>query len=166
MKIHDDHMYHGAALIQIAEHPEFTAINSLKVKAEVLHNSYKINDGIGIHLKYASRPVNAFHEYLFTFHQDELKELSDIDKVVDKLFVGLVCVKNREICCLSYVQLNKLIDARKAANGATEPQYVILVTATKNKSLRAYINAPGVKKKIQGSALVIPRNSFPHVLFG
>ncbi len=31
MTIHDDHMYHGAALIQIAEHPQFTAINSLKL---------------------------------------------------------------------------------------------------------------------------------------
>jgi len=31
MNIDDNHMYHGAALIQIAEHPQFTAINSLKV---------------------------------------------------------------------------------------------------------------------------------------
>ena len=31
MKIRDDHMFHGAALIQIAEHPRFTAINSLVV---------------------------------------------------------------------------------------------------------------------------------------
>lgn len=31
MKIHDDHLYHGAALTQIAEHPLFIAINALKV---------------------------------------------------------------------------------------------------------------------------------------
>lgn len=166
MKIHDDHMYHGAALIQIAEHPAFTAVNSLKVRGQVLRNSYKINDDIGVHLKYASRPWNAFREYPFTFDQDELKELSDTDKVVDKLFVGLVCVKDREICCLSRSQLTGLIDARKAAKGTTEPQYVILVTAAKNKSLRAYINAPGVKRRIQGSALIIARSSFPDILFG
>lgn len=165
MKIHDDHMYHGSALIQIAEHPEFTAINSLKVKGEVPHNSYKINDAIGIHLKYASTPTNAFREYPFTFRQDELDELSEIYEVVDKLFLGFVCVKDREICCLSYSQLKNLIDARKVKKGASENQYVILVTAPKNQSLRAYINAPGVKKKILGSSLIINRNSFPNVLF-
>jgi len=29
MKIADDHLYHGAALLQIAEHAQFTAINRL-----------------------------------------------------------------------------------------------------------------------------------------
>jgi len=28
--IDDDHMFHGAALTQIAEHPAFTAINSFE----------------------------------------------------------------------------------------------------------------------------------------
>ena len=28
MKIDDDHLYHGSALLQITEHPTFTAINS------------------------------------------------------------------------------------------------------------------------------------------
>lgn len=31
MKIHDDHLYHGAALTQIAEDDQFTAINALKL---------------------------------------------------------------------------------------------------------------------------------------
>lgn len=30
MKMNNDHMYHGAALTQIAEHPEFTAIKTIK----------------------------------------------------------------------------------------------------------------------------------------
>jgi len=166
MKIHDDHMYHGSALIQIAEHPEFTAINSLKIKGNVVHNSYKINDAIGVHLKYASTPTKAFKEYVFTFPQDELDELSQIAEVCEKLFLGLVCVKDREICCLSYFQLNGLIDARRSAKGGSETQYVVLVTALKSKSLRAYVNAPGVKKKIVGSALIVSRSSFPGGLFG
>ena len=91
IKIHDDHMYHGAALIQIAEHPEFTAINSLKVKGKVLHNSYRVNDEIGVHFKYASTPTKAFKEYTFTFPQDELDELSQIREVVDNSFLDL-CV--------------------------------------------------------------------------
>ena len=77
-----------------------------------------------------------------------------------------MCVKDREICCLSYDQLKSLVDRRKAAKGASENQYVILVTAQKNKSLRAYVNAPGVKKTSLGSSLIIGRNSFPDLLFG
>ena len=165
MQIHDDHMYHGAALIQIAEHPEFTAINSLKIKGDVLHNSYRINDTIGVHFKYASTTTKAFKEYPFTFPQDELDELAQIHGVVDKLFVVLVCVKDRQICCLSYDELTILIDRRKSAKGAGENQYVILVTAEKGKSLRAYINAPGVKKTTQGKMLIINRNAFPDLLF-
>ena len=44
MHIDDDHLYHGSALIQIAEHPHFTAINSLKVKGKLVRAAYKIND--------------------------------------------------------------------------------------------------------------------------
>lgn len=45
--------------------------------------------------------TKAFNEYPFTFPQEELDELSQIHGVVDKLFLGLVCVKARQICCLS-----------------------------------------------------------------
>ena len=31
MKINDDHMFHGAALTQIAEHHQFTAINGIRI---------------------------------------------------------------------------------------------------------------------------------------
>ena len=56
MKIADDHMYHGAALLQIAEHPRFTAINSIEVSDQKSRSAYRINDNIGIFLKYASKP--------------------------------------------------------------------------------------------------------------
>ena len=51
MRIHDDHMYHGAALIQVAEHKSFTAINALKTSSGLHRNAYKINDEIGLYLK-------------------------------------------------------------------------------------------------------------------
>jgi hypothetical protein len=70
MKIRDDHMYHGAALIQIAEHPQFTAINSMKVKAVKYENAYKINDDISVYLKYSTKPNKAFREYVFNFHKE------------------------------------------------------------------------------------------------
>lgn len=119
MKIRDDHLYHGSALFQIAEHPEFTAINSLKIKGPVLQNSFRINDSIGVHFKYARVVTEAWQEYQFNFPKDELDELSKIRGAVDALLLGLVCVKDREICCLTYEQLRGLVDARKAAKGAT-----------------------------------------------
>jgi hypothetical protein len=49
MKIDDDHMYHGAALIQIAEHPQFTAINSFEGKLAHYENTYRINGDVAVY---------------------------------------------------------------------------------------------------------------------
>ena len=166
MKVHDDHLYHGASLIQIAEHSQFTAINSLKIKNKTLRTAYKVNNDIGVYLKYAQNPINRFKEYPFKFQAEHLKEFSDIAGVIDRLFLALVCVKAREICCLSYSELVAIIERRKKAKGDDEDQYTILVTIPQRKSMRAYINAPGVKKTMLGSPLIVPRNSFPERLFG
>src|SRR6266446_1345266 len=74
MTIDDDHMYHGAGLIQIAEHPQFTAINSLKHDGAVVANAFKVNDEIAIYLKYATKPTKAFKEYQFTFTNNHLAQ--------------------------------------------------------------------------------------------
>ena len=78
MKIHDDHMYHGAALIQIAEHPQFTAINSLRIRGNTVGNSYQINNDIAVSVKYAHAPVGGFKEYVFNFTEANLAELASI----------------------------------------------------------------------------------------
>lgn len=165
MQIHDDHMYHGAALIQVAEHPQFTAINALKHNGAVVPVAYKINDEIALYLKYASKPTPAYNEYTFTFHAEHLEELRQIRAANGKTFVALVCIKDREICCLSYDDLEALVNSRKAEKGVDEDQYVILVTAPKRKELRVYINAPGKKKTILGKELKVPRKDFPNVMF-
>jgi len=166
MRIHDDHLYHGAALIQIAEHQQFTAINALKLKNKILRTAYKVNDDIGVYLKYTRRPTKTFREYRFTFNNDHLKELSDISDVINSLFLALVCVKAREVCCLSYRKFTALIKRRKRAKKADEDQYTLLVTIPQGKSIRVYVNAPGEKKTILGKQLIVPRNSFPMKLFG
>jgi len=165
MKIHDDHMFHGAALIQIAEHPQFTAINSLKINGTNYSNTYRVNDDISVYLKYGSNPNKSFREYQFTFSQAHLAELGAITKANQKTFLALVCVKGREICCLSYQQLLSLVDQRKKAAGKQESQYVVLVTIPKNSSMHVYINAPGQKKTKLGKDIVVSRNAFPRVLF-
>jgi hypothetical protein len=166
MKIHDDHMYHGAALIQVAEHKRFTAINSLRTGTRLHRNAYKINDEIGLFLKYASKKTKAHNEYIFTFTTEHLKDLERIHKANPDTFISMVCVGEREICCLSYDELSELIGRRKAKKGHKEDQYTILVTVPKGKSMRACINAPGVKNTILGKPMIIKRNYFPGKIFG
>ncbi|MFT4275919.1 MAG: hypothetical protein QM576_06130 [Rhodopseudomonas sp.] len=164
MKIRDDHFNHGAALIQIAEHPQFTAINSLRIKSSKYDNAYKVNDDLSIYLKYCSRPNNR-GEYQFTFHKDQLSDLDKISKANNELFLILVCVEGKEICCLPLEKLHELIERRKASNGKAEDQYVVLLTIPPGGSLHVYINEPGTKGKKLGKDVVIPRNAFPNALF-
>src|ERR1700730_9717000 len=131
MKIDDDHLYHGAALIQIAEHPQFTAINSFKGKLASYENAYRVNNDIAVYLKYASKPNKAHREYVFNFNKSNRDELDAISKAVPKTFLALVCVDAREVCCLPYRQLLLLIQRRLKAAGHAENQYTLLVTAHK-----------------------------------
>lgn len=165
MKIDDDHLYHGAALNQIAEDPHFTAINVLTAGGTRLGNAYRINDDIGVHLKYASNPVGAAREYKFTFTADHLDELDKIRAYVSKTFAALVCVNDRHVCCLSIEQLDELIQRRRKSVGGEEDQYVVLVNLPEGKSFRAYVSVPGHRGQMLGRPLIIARNCFPGILF-
>ncbi len=164
MTIDDDHMYHGSALIQIAEHAAFTAINSLRTSAGLLRNSYRINQDIGLYIKYASKPTKPFREYPFTFTQVHLEELEAISSVSLRVFIALVCVKDRQICCLKYQQVLDLVGARRRSKGEDENQYAIMATLPKNKAFRVYANAAGARKKSVGQ-IIVARNRFPDELF-
>ena len=166
MKIHDDHLYHGSALIQIAEHPSFTAINSLKIGSKIVRVAYRINDDIAVYLKYASKPTGRFKEYIFTFTQDHRAELSEIAEATAKLFVALVCVKDREICVVPYSELKSLFEKREINHGGPEDALTVLVTAPAGKSLRLYMNASGKKKTMLTKEMVISRSAFPGEVFG
>jgi len=165
MNIKDDHLYHGAALIQIAEHPQFTAINSIKTVNAVSRSAYRINDDIAVYLKYASTEPNASGEFVFTFTTEHLNELQALAQGAQKLFIALVVVKGREICVLSYAELQALIGYRTTSKGAPESSYSILLTLKKGSAFRAYVNAAGTKGKFAGKQLIIPRNKFPGYLF-
>ena len=165
MKINDDHMYHGAALTQIAEHPQFTAINAYKVGNDVSRSAFRINDDIGVYLKYAGKAKAPYNEYVFTFNTEQLGELASIAATVSHVYVALVCVGGRHICCLPQPDLNALIQKRRNAKGEEEDQYIILVTLPEGKAFRVYVNAPGKRKKLLGKQLLIPRNDFPNKIF-
>lgn len=164
MKIHDDHLYHGSALTQIAEHHQFTAINAFRDGKKVSRSSFLINQDISIYLKYASKPVGSFKEYMFTFNKSHLDEIAEIERRAKKAFVVLVCVKDREICLISQKNLFELIELRRSEKKIKEDTYTILVTVHKGESMRAYINAPGIKKTSLGKR-VVPRNRFPAEIF-
>lgn len=165
MKINDDHMYHGAALTQIAEHPQFTAINAFKVAGVTSRSAFKINNDIGVYLKYATKPKPPFSEYVFNFNSGHLAELVALRKWGPSVFLGLVCVKARQICCLKYADFETLVEARKKARGSSETQYILLATAPARKSFRVYVNAPGKRKVKLAKEVIVSRNVFPGAIF-
>ena len=165
MKVRDEHLYHGAALNQIAEHKSFTAINSLRIANSVSRSAFLINDHIAVYLKYATKPSGGFKEYIFTFTRSHLRELKQIRKQHPKTFVSLICVKDREICCLSYEELIEIFRRRKEAMGKGEKQYNLLVTVKHNEAFRVYINDPNEKGTWLFKPKKIVRNRFPKELF-
>ena len=166
MKIDNDHLYHGAALLQIAEHPQFTAINVFSSRSGISRSAFRINDSIGVYLKYATRPHHSYNEYVFNFLPHHLTELRLISRKVATTFVALVCVEGRAICALPYSTLVSLIDARRTAFGGPEEQYTVLVELPERSNFRVYMNEPGTKGRYLGKPLKIARNRFPNALFG
>ncbi len=164
MKINDDHMYHGAALTQIAEHPTFKAVNAFWLNGKKSHAAFRINDTTGIYVKYAGFPHGQVKEYIFTFTKAHLDELAVLRERCTKVFLVLVCIKIKEICVLSYGQLLQMISLRKKMRTGDEEQYQVLVTAPPNKQFRVYVNHPGRKGIMIGQQLVA-RNAFPELLF-
>jgi len=164
MKINDDHMYHGAALTQIAEHPTFKAVNAFWLNGKKSHAAFRINDTTGIFVKYAGFPHGHVREYIFTFTKAHLDELAVLREHCTKVFLVLVCIKIKEICVLSYGQLQQMITLRKKTRTEEEDQYQVLVTAPPNKQFRVYVNHPGRKGVMMGQQLVA-RNAFPELLF-
>ena len=164
MKIRDEHFNHGAALNQIAEHKHFTAINALKVKGKTSRSAFKINDGIAVYFKYCTNPKGRYREYQFTFNKYNLNELADIDAVGDNLHLALVCVKDREICCIPHTDLTGMIERRQEHAGCKEDQYQLLVTLDEGQAFRIYMNKYGRRKVMLGKEQKVPRKRFPNVL--
>ena len=165
MKIYDNHMYHGAALTQVAEHPQFTAINGLHLGTKLLRSSFRVNDCIGIHIKYASKPTDPFNEYIFNFSQETKQELTHLSEVNESVFIALVCVEDRQICCISKEEYTTWLEKRREALGDDEEISTFLVRVPSRKSLRVNMNNPGKKRQYLDQPQIVARNRFPKVLF-
>lgn len=82
MHINDDHLYHGAALTQIAEYPTFKAINSFSMNGgEIAVGLHGQSRHTGVYLKYASA-TNGVGEYVFTFNLSNLAELEALQEQI------------------------------------------------------------------------------------
>ncbi|HEU0123583.1 MAG TPA: hypothetical protein VFQ91_23835 [Bryobacteraceae bacterium] len=167
MHINNDHMYHGAALTQIADRPEFKAINAFDdLKAR---GAFRINNDVAIYIKHAAAPTKTVHaEYLFGFSANNCADVRELENRCKKVFVVLVCVHDKEICVITSAQFNKLIADRKrdylSAYGKDEAQPTILVTARPRSQFRVYVNQAKKKGALIGE-LKVARNDFPSLLF-
>lgn len=164
MRINDDHMYHGAALTQIAEQPVFKSINAFWSKGKRSNCGFRINDSTGVYIKYAGSARGRTREYLFTFTEPHLREFNTLREHCPSVFAVLVCVGDKSICAASYGQIMDLIKLRADAKGCTEDQYQVIVEAPSNKQFRVYVNMPNRKGVRLGETLVA-RNAFPEILF-
>ena len=142
-------MYHGAALNQIAEHERFTAINAYATDTGVSRSTFLVNNKICVYLKYATKP-NSLGEYVFTFNQSHLAELKKIERGRKRAFIALVCVEDREICCLPLKSFRELLNRRRTRLRKEEDQYTLLLSLPKGKSFRVYVSAPGKKMTTLG----------------
>jgi hypothetical protein len=166
MSISVKDMYHGAALIQIAEYPTFKAINSFEpVEGQKSRAAFSVNHDTGIYLKYGSNPNRAFKEYSFVFNKANFDELRALrTRYGARVFVVLVCVKGKEICILKLDELDQKRAEREQEKGTPEAQYQLLVAVRPRQSFRVYMNAPGVRKTALTKTMV-SRNEFPGVIF-
>jgi hypothetical protein len=113
LKIRKEDLYQGAALTQIAEHERFTAINAVRVDNRPHRSAFKVNDNHCIFLKYATEPKGTYDEYVFTFNRAHRNDLQDLATKSDTVFIGLVCIKDQEICLLSLDDFQELIERRR-----------------------------------------------------
>ena len=160
MPFDEQDMYHGAALIKIAEHQSFTAIN--RFSKTLLRGAFKINASTGVYLKRATKPTNG--EYIFGFTVANLVELSKLKTQCDRMFACMVCVAAKQICCIDMDEIEAHIKGRDAASHKIETQYQLLVVVPPSKGFRVYVNAPGVKRRSLKQQIV-SRTRFPGILF-
>ena len=165
MKINQDHLYHGAALTQIAEHEQFTAINAVRVDGSAHRSAFRINDSACVFLKYATKPRPPYDEYTFTFNASHMDDLEVLRNKGDKIYLALVCVEDSEICLLPYNEFLGLVDKRKNLKKAGESQYTVLVILKPGGKFRVNVNKPGKRGYYIGDPILIARKDFPERLF-
>lgn len=178
MKIADDHMYYGAAITQIAEHKSFKAINKFESHSVSSQCAYwvnpKLSKNIGLYLKYRSAPnletvvdSKDANVYIFVFNDDTRAVIDEMAKEAnDRVYIGCVCVEDRQICCISLNEYREFYKRRSDALGRDDDQFRIQVAHVAGGKFRTYVTTPGKKKQPLGGVVRIAQNAFPNRIFG
>lgn len=167
MKINVEHMYLGAALMQIAESSSFTAINEFLFQGKRVDNVFLINNQVVLYLKYGTAPT-ANGCYQFNFKSSQLDEVKKIKDIFPKTYMGLVCVEGAEICCIdanNIIDISDQIFNLQNFNKSNDAQALIFVQVAAGSSLRVFANKPKSTKKIPNKPIIIKRKDFPSRLF-
>lgn len=174
MHIDKDHLYYGAAVLQVAEDDRYTSINQFRKAGKRVRNSYVVNNDIGLYLTYRntrSRTANwsgkKADEYLFQLDESELAKIKELNHRYPSTSLGLICVGNERICCISFDELQSLLDLRKQDAGEEEDSYVIVVAIfpKTRMSMKVFVTPKGTRNKYLGTPIIVAENAFPGKIF-
>lgn len=139
MTDHKDFM-HGAALVAIAEHPRFSALN----RASDKYGHFKVNDNRHVFIKYRDGDGP---DYAFNFNPDDVQLMQSSVSRTSCVYAILVC-GTEVITALSMLDLGRLIDMK------SRRQQWVKVRADPRKRLR-------IRGPLGELGRLIPRNAFP-----
>lgn len=145
MKVQEQDIYHGPALMQIVEHDSFKALN----KADDRYGHYLVNKDICLWFKYASSKDGPWS---FTFSASDLVQVKKELGGKGKTFFVFAC-GHVSVCCLSEEELKKVVDLSSA-----KAQWV-RIEAPENKQMRV------TGSSCADNPLKVAHNSFPGCIF-
>lgn len=184
-EIRDKHMYHGAVIWQIADHPQFTAINRVDLftrGGDASYSAYIVETRgrkkTGVYIKTAgntieatepSPPPNDFESYYqFGFDQSAKAHLSALDNKCHKTFVLMVCERDKFVCCLAYADFLSIVQQQKKHLRSGETSATTLrVNLETRKGFRVNMITPHTRsgKYLLDNPKEIPRSDFPDKIF-
>lgn len=144
MKIQEQDVYHGPALMQIVEHSSFKALN----RASQAYGHYLVNTDRQVFAKYRTAKKGPWQ---FVFSTDDLSAISKASSGSDKVFVCLVC-GHFTICVLDFAEFKQLVDLRSST------QQSISVDVPPGGSCHLSGSQGKLKK-------TVPHNAFPNKVF-
>ncbi|MCB1055795.1 MAG: hypothetical protein KDD11_09835 [Acidobacteria bacterium] len=144
MRIQEKHIYHGAALAQIVEHPSFKALN----KADKRYGHYLVNQNRRLLVKYRTSGDSPWQ---FSFPQSELALMAADLRAGARLFLCLVC-GDITVAVLGEEDVRAVLDL-----GGDSQQWVT-VELPPNSSMR-------VRGSLGTLSKTVPHSAFPRLIF-
>jgi len=92
--------FHGSALVRLVQDSR-----TFGIKLYSGNNGYLVNNIAYIYLKHSS---NRLAPWSFTFLPEHIKEIEEIRKKIQNVYVVLIC-SDDGICCLNFKELSQLI---------------------------------------------------------